>query len=410
MRSITVGLPIWDESTTLLSTDLARFFRHADTVLKKKNIQTRTTRLMLPTVPMDLIPQPSAVRSALRTVKQLASESNIRWYCLPVDLTADMDYQVFLEEMLDELVKNQNLFIHLIVGDDKKISITAAYLAAEFVLNLSRRSYNGFDNFRVGVSCACRPNTPFFPFSRYEGSSLGFSLALETTLPSIESLQSITPENRTLDFMRATLKNNLKKIIIEANNFGLELEQESKVDYKGLDASYAPFPDGETSVATLVECFGVSPFGTNGTLFVTSILTDTLKAALKEANARCVGFNGVMYSVLEDKKLASSNNQAKLGLDKLTLFSTLCGCGIDMAPIPATAYIEDVAAIILDVAALAVRLSKPLGVRMIPIPNKMLNEFTSFNLDFLCDSRVMDSGVSDTTISRKNTELWHYLN
>ena len=410
MRSITVGLPIWTDSSTKLSTELNLLLSHARKILTKSKLQTRTTRLTLPPVPIDFIEQPGAINSALAVVQKLADESGARWYCLPIDLTKELDYRAFLNEILNTVVRDQRLFINLIVGDETKISISGAHAAAEFILNLSRRSHNGFDNFRVGVSCACRANTPFFPFSRHEGDVLGFSLALETTLSSIQSVKNLSHKLTSLNLMRTALKESLTVRVLEGNNFGLELEKDSGFTYKGLDASYAPFPDGETSVGSLIECFGVSPVGANGTLFVTSILTDTLKAVLKETNTRCAGFNGVMYSVLEDPKLASSNNLTNLTLDKLALFSTLCGCGIDMVPIPATTYVEDVAAIILDVAALAVRLAKPLGVRMVPIPNKMINEYASFNLDFLCDSRVMNPGLSDSTISLNNTSSWKYLN
>ena len=52
-------------------------------------------------------------------------------------------------------------------------------------------------------------------------------------------------------------------------------------------------------------------------------------------------------------------------------------------------FAEDLAGLVLDIATLAVRLRKPLGVRVLPVPNKAVNEYTELNLDFLCDSRVM---------------------
>ena len=33
-------------------------------------------------------------------------------------------------------------------------------------------------------------------------------------------------------------------------------------------------------------------------------------------------------------------------------------------------------------------------MRVLPIPNRAVNEYTALNLDFLCDSRVMDPGLS----------------
>ena len=101
-----------------------------------------------------------------------------------------------------------------------------------------------------------------------------------------------------------------------------------------------------------------------------------------------------MYSVLEDNGLTDANNLRSLSLEKLALLSTVCGCGIDMVPVPGTMFAEDLTGLVLDIATLAVRLKKPLGLRVLPVPNKAVNEYTELNLDFLCDSRVMDPGIS----------------
>lgn len=60
-----------------------------------------------------------------------------------------------------------------------------------------------------------------------------------------------------------------------------------------------------------------------------------------------------------------------------------------MVPIPGNILIEELASIILDVAAVAIKLKKPLGVRVLPIPNKEENEFTSFDMDFLTNTRIL---------------------
>lgn len=67
-----------------------------------------------------------------------------------------------------------------------------------------------------------------------------------------------------------------------------------------------------------------------------------------------------MFSVLEDNGLTDANNFRALTIDKLALYSTVCGCGIDMAPVPSSMFQEDISSLILDVASLAVRLKKPL--------------------------------------------------
>lgn len=410
MRAITIGLPIWTSSATELSEDVINLDKLSKKLMSQSSMSARTTRLTLPPMPVDMMLQPSALVSTMSLVQDIASKAGSRWYCLPINLMHEIDYEPILNELLSYIIKDQKLFVNLIVADESKISLRGAQIAAKFIINLSRRSFNGFDNFRVGVSSACVANTPFFPFSRHDGERLCFSLALETTLGCIDAIESLSVINPAIDEMQIAIKDALLKNIEQANQFGVALEQISLVEYRGLDASYAPFPDGKSSVGSLIEKLGVSPVGASGTLFATSILTDALKAALLESKARCSGFNGVMYSVLEDNTLASSNNLTALSIEKLALFSTLCGCGIDMVPIAGSVYEESITSIILDISALAVRLKKPLGVRVVPIPNKIINEYATFNLDFLCDSRVMNTGVIDKAINTVNFNHWVYLN
>ena len=127
----------------------------------------------------------------------------------------------------------------------------------------------------------------------------------------------------------------------------------------------------------------------NGSLFITSYLTDIIKTSLAKSGVRYVGFNGVMYSLLEDDYLALRNKQKNFTLDSLMLYSAVCGCGIDMVPVPGDILDEEVSAIIFDIAALAATLNKPLGVRILPVIGKSSNELTNFNYDFLVDTRIM---------------------
>ncbi|NEU36139.1 DUF711 family protein, partial [bacterium LRH843] len=76
-------------------------------------------------------------------------------------------------------------------------------------------------------------------------------------------------------------------------------------------------PDQERSVAALIEMIGPSHCGQFGTLLATSLLTDIVKSSIERAKVRHTGFNGVMFSLLEDHQLALANNQRHLSLEKL---------------------------------------------------------------------------------------------
>lgn len=313
---------------------------------------------------------------------------------MPVDLFCEPGRESLMTELQNLILRDNKLFVNLMVARPDAISLKGASLSARFIQSLSRRSPTGIDNFRVGVSAACPANAPFFPYSRHEGETAAFSIAMETTGVVLRVAQRARSQDMRLSAFQSELRQALAVVIKKVDDFGRRLEEAASIVYRGLDASLAPFPDGETSVGKVIELLGPTPVGAPGTLFITSLLTDAVKSALRDSEARCVGFNGVMYSVMEDNTLARANSMHALSIEKLAAFSTVCACGIDMVPLPFNMFAEDVANMILDIAALAVRLEKPLGVRILPIPRASVNEYTEMNLDFICDSRVMNAGMS----------------
>ena len=72
----------------------------------------------------------------------------------------------------------------------------------------------------------------------------------------------------------------------------------------------------------------------------------------------------------------------------LLLFSSVCGTGLDVVPIPGDTPIETLANIILDVAAQSVKLRKPLSVRLYLIPGAKLGDAVHVDDPLLTDSVV----------------------
>lgn len=409
IRSLTIGLPIFQRSTSELREELTALRETAASLASKMRLSMRTTRLSLPPPLVHDSEQPGALLSIVKSAEELANAAGARWYCLPIDLFEPRGLKSRLEEAQRLVLRDTKLFMNLIVADQTRISMDGARAASEFILSLARRSVTGIDNFRVGVSAACPAGAPFFPFSRHDGDTTTFSLAMETTAAALDVAERARAEHWSLTQFQDELVAVLRLAISQVDEFGQALSAATGIRYRGLDASFAPFPDGKTSVARLVQLLGPTPVGAHGSLFATSVLTDALKKAGNDSSAALTGFNGVMYSVMEDEDLATANNLRSISLAHLTSLATLCGCGIDMVPVPSSMYTEDVTGLILDIAALAVRLSKPLGVRILPIPHKAVNEFSQMNLDFLCDSRVMDPGVSGTR-EFLSTPVWSYSN
>jgi len=59
-------------------------------------------------------------------------------------------------------------------------------------------------------------------------------------------------------------------------------------------------------------------------------------------------------------------------------------------PLPGDASAEQLAAVLVDVAALSVRLNKPLTARLMPIPGKKAGDPIHFDFDYFADGKVMD--------------------
>ena len=407
IRAITLGLPIYTESHATLASQLTAFRAEADALSASTGIASRTVRLTLPPPSAAFVGQAGTLRGIVSSVGDLAKAVGARWYCLPINLFDEFQSKTLLDEVLPLLVRDSKLFVNLMVADKESISLKGAQVASDFVLKLSRRSNTGIDCFRVGISAACPAGAPFFPYSRHEGEQAAFSIAMETTATALRTAEEARATGESLAGFQDKLIVALAAEMTQVEAFGTELARKSSCTYLGLDASLAPFPDGTNSVARIVEILGPTPVGSHGSVFITSVLTDALKMAAKRAGAKSVGFSGVMYSVLEDEVLSQATSLRSINLAKLALLSTVCGCGIDMVPVSGTMYAEEMAGLVLDIAAIAVRLEKPLGVRLLPIPNRVVNEMTQFNLDFLCDSRVMDSGTSAPK-AMLDDEVWRY--
>ena len=387
IRSITLGLD-WEDNTKQQLIKLSNdFINQANNSFNNSDYKVRTTRIALPILNSKVKITLSGVNSIVRSISEICSNINVRWFCIPISFFENDDPRERYRTILEIAKRYKNAFINLIVADNNQISFEGINDAAKVICDVAKLSNNGLDNFRLGVSCNCNSHTPFFPFARHEGQN-GFSVALETTGLFLNLLTS-SAKRPSLSEIQNILIDKLTVELSKINGICHDLERKTSMKFYGIDASLAPFPDGENSVARIIELLGVKEFGSYGTLFFTAFLTNIIKTAVAKSNVKSVGFNGVMYSLLEDDYMAQNNNHRSFSIDSILAYSTMCGCGLDMIPIPGNTFKEEIAALILDTATLSTRLKKPLGVRLLPIPMKSANEFTEFNYDFLVDTRVV---------------------
>ncbi|MCK4752343.1 MAG: DUF711 family protein [Planctomycetes bacterium] len=385
VRSLTLGFDWQGQDKSQIENSINEFFEKAVGLFAKNDIEVRTNRLVLPPFILKDSIDNENINQVISWLSEFCENNGIRWFCVPFS-TFDQQMREINSIALEIVKRHKNAFINFIVTENGQINHQALLDTGRFIKSVSRLSNNGYDNFRVGASFNCKPNGPFFPFTYHSGND-GFSIALELVPLFID----VVERNRGQDIeqIRSRLLEEIAPELSRVNEIGIEIEQATKMSYKGIDASLAPYPDcDDNSVAGLIELLGVDVFGSYGTIFLTSFLTNTIKKLVAKSEIRSVGFNGVMYSLLEDTRLGTNNSSKEFSIDSLLSYSTVCGCGIDMVPVPGDIFEEEIASIMLDIAAISTVLKKPLGVRLLPIPTKHAYEFTEFSYDFLYNTRI----------------------
>jgi uncharacterized protein (UPF0210 family) len=107
-------------------------------------------------------------------------------------------------------------------------------------------------------------------------------------------------------------------------------------------------------------------------LTAASIITRAVKAI----PVRQIGYSGLTEPVLEDRVMARRIGDAAVTIDARLAYSAVCGAGLDTVPVPGAASEEQLARILGDVAALAVKWQKPLSARIQPVPGRAAGEKT----------------------------------
>ena len=96
--------------------------------------------------------------------------------------------------------------------------------------------------------------------------------------------------------------------------------------------------------------------------------------AIEAADFPKTGFCGLMLPILEDSVLGRRAAEGKLSMNDLLLLSSVCGTGLDCIPLPGATPAHALRDILLDVAALSLRLDKPLTARLMPFPEKVAGD------------------------------------
>jgi hypothetical protein len=264
---------------------------------------------------------------------------------------------------------------------DGRLSLAGVRACAEVIHRLALLEANGFANLRFTASANVPPGAPFFPAAYHAGEQPAFALATEAADLAVLAFSGAA----SLEEARQRLVHAVESHATALCRVGEALEIQLKVRFAGIDFSLAPYPERAVSLGEAIERLGVPAVGRHGSLAAAALLAESLDLAAFPH----VGFSGLMLPVLEDAVLAQRAAEGVLSVKDMLLYSAVCGTGLDTLPLPGDASVEQLAALLLDVAALAHRLDKPLTARLMPVPGKQAGDLTGFDFAFFANSRVM---------------------
>ncbi len=346
----------------------------------KAGLEVQTTRLVTAPFPylypMDELD--SGVRLA-QTLERDAAEQGFDYVAIGPALTA---YPASYEMVVPILSATRNLFVSgMITTPQSEISLPAVKACARIIAQAATATPDGFTNLRFGALANVGPFGPFLPGAYHQGERPAFALAMECA----DAAYLAVRKARTLAEARQNLITALETQATALAGRANHLAQQFDVDFRGIDFSLAPYPELWCSLGAALEALGLPALGQSGSLAAAAFLADTLD---RGAWLR-TGFNGMMMPVLEDSVLAERAGQGAFSVHDLLMYSAVCGTGLDTVPLPGDSQPEQLSALLLDVAALALRLNKPLIARLMPLPGKQAGDPTGFDFSYFASGKVM---------------------
>ncbi len=250
---------------------------------------------------------------------------------------------------------------------------------AEVIQQIAHRTDAGYGNLRFAALMNCPPNTPFFPAAFWNDTRTNFGIGWQASDLVQRAFTDAPNLEVGLQNLKAIMEAEGQKIVALAET----LAQEWGIKFVGIDVS--PAPMGDESIAYAMEQQLPGLFGERGTLAVAAGLTRTLRSL----DLPLCGYSGLMLPVLEDVGLGKRSEAGCFNLDSLLLYSAVCGTGLDTIPIPGDVSTSQIADILTDVAALSMQLTKPLSVRLFPVPGCKAGDMTHFQSPYLTNTTVM---------------------
>lgn len=379
IRSITYFCnPRWPLDESVLR-GAGEFLSQAKSAYESAGYEVQTTRLATIPFPRLLNGRVDETPRLAESLSRLLPEIGVAYAALGPALT---EFPASYTVIPEAIAASQNIFFGGVMADARGIHPEALRACAEIIVKCAPIEPNGFANLNFAALANVPAGAPFFPAAYHADDSPAFAIATEAADLAVTAFSS----GKTFNDKRSTLISEITKhgqaLTKTAQSLITNLQSPK---FRGIDFSLAPFPDDAHSLGAAVEAMGIPRIGLHGSLTAAAILTE----AVDRADFPHTGFSGFMQPVLEDSVLARRAAEGTLTIKDLLLYSAVCGTGLDTVPLPGDVTPAQIAALLFDLSALALRLNKPLTARLMPIPGKKAGDATTFDFGFFANSRVM---------------------
>jgi uncharacterized protein (UPF0210 family) len=356
------------------------FINELEATLQQAGYEVQSKRLA--TSSFTRYPCPQDEASLIKFIQELEVQAKTLGYsylsCGPALPSASKSYAMVPRI----LTQTQDVFASAVIADKYKVYPDAVRNAAEIIHQTASITPDGFTNLRFAALANVDAGIPFLPAAYHRaGTHPAYAMAIECADVVLKAFKGAASLETARKAMLAELQDNADRIL----NLIISIEGYSDFDFLGFDFSPAPFPEDWCSLAGAIEAVGELHVGPAGSLSAAAVIADTLD----HGSWKRSGFNGLMLPVLEDSVLATRAASGELSVKDLLLYSTVCGTGLDTVPLAGDVSVDDLTALLMDVATLSVRLGKPLTARLMPLPGKAVGDATHFDFGFFADSKVL---------------------
>ena len=370
------GYPLADDRIA----DAGQFSSAVKAALAEAGYTVQTLRLAITPFPRVLNGDPSRLKALALDLEAACFVHKLDYAALGPARPADGP--AMYQAIPEAIAATERVFASASIAEASGgVSLPAVRWAAEIIQRNASLSANGFGNLRFTTLANVPPGSPFFPTAYHEGGAPMFSLGVEAADLAVSACAEAT-----------SLTDARARLVKAVEDHGQRLAKAARkpggvrgLRFGGIDFTLAPYPEAARSLGAALERLTGHPLGSHGTLAAAAFLAD----ALDRARIPSVGFSGLFFPVFEDSVLAARAAEGRLTVNDLLLYCTVCGSGLDTVPVPGDISLDTLAAILLDVGALSLRLNKPLTARLMPIPGKKAGDDVHFNFAYFADTHVL---------------------